>query len=54
MYSASVQIGKSSFLQCGGSVGSNISNMKTTNSSFIIQISENHKNFTIEDLPDMS
>lgn len=53
LYAASVQIDKFSFLYCGGLTGAHISNIKTTNSAFIVHISENLKTFTIEEVAAM-
>jgi len=53
LYAASIQIDKFSFLYCGGLRGQHLSNVKTTNSAFIVHISENLKTFTIEEVAAM-
>ncbi len=54
MYGNCIQINDFSFLFCGGALGSKISEMKTSKISFLINIEKTHKNFNLENLPDMN
>lgn len=42
------------YFYSGGASGQNIINLKTTNTAFLIKISEGQNTFNIEDLPNMT